>query len=119
MSMLETLRSVVRFQPVETDRVERRLRRAASVADLRRIARQRLPGGVFDYIDGAAEDERTMAANQAAFAGVTYRPRVLRGLGEVETGSTLLGRPLAYPLVLAPTGFTRIADPAGELAVAR
>ncbi len=50
---------------------------------------------------------------------MTYRPRVLRGLGEVETGSTLLGRPLAYPLVLAPTGFTRIADPAGELAVAR
>src|SRR4051794_3366944 len=119
MSMLETLRSVVRFQPVETDRVKRRLRRAASVADLRRIAKRRLPGGVFDYIDGAAEDERTNAANQAAFAHTTFRPRVLRGLEQVDVGATILGRPVAYPLVLAPTGFTRIADPEGELAVAR
>jgi L-lactate dehydrogenase (cytochrome) len=119
MTMLETLRSVIRFERIETDPVERRLRRAASVADLRRIARRRLPGGVFDYIDGAAEDERTLAANEAAFARVGFRPRVLRGLEKVEIGTTLLGRPLTYPLVLAPTGFTRIADPDGELAVAR
>jgi L-lactate dehydrogenase (cytochrome) len=117
--MFDTLRSVIRFERIETDPVERRLRRAASVADLRRIAKRRLPGGVFDYIDGAAEDERTLAANEAAFARVGFRPRVLRGLEKVEIASTLLGRPLAYPLVLAPTGFTRIADPAGELAVAR
>src|SRR3954465_11076322 len=116
MSMLETLRSVVRFQPVETDRVERRLRRAASVADLRRIAKRRLPGGVFDYIDGAAEDERTLAANHDAFAATTFRPRVLRGVETVDVGTTILGKPLAYPLVLAPTGFSRIADPDGELA---
>jgi L-lactate dehydrogenase (cytochrome) len=115
----QTLRSVVRFGPVETGRVQRRLARAASVEDLRRIARRRLPGGVFDYIDGGAEDERTLAANQAAFASVTFRPRILRGIGTVDTTGTLLGRPLSYPLVLAPTGFTRIADPAGELAVAR
>src|SRR6476646_5318108 len=110
MTMLDTLRSVVRFGPVETDRVERRLARAASVADLRRIARRRLPGGVFDYIDGAAEDERTLAANEAAFAATTFRPRVLRGIEKVEIDATILGQPLAYPLVLAPTGFTRIAD---------
>lgn len=115
----DTLRSVIRFGRFETDPVERRLARAASVADLRRIARRRLPGGVFDYIDGGAEDERTLRANEAAFAAVTYRPRVLRGLGEVDIASSVLGRPVAYPLVLAPTGFTRIADPAGELAVAR
>ena len=117
--MLETLRSVIRFERIETDPVERRLRRAASVADLRRIAKRRLPGGVFDYIDGAAEDERTLAGNQAAFADVGFRPRVLRGLEQVDVGSTMLGRPVAYPLALAPTGFTRIADPEGELAVAR
>ncbi len=119
MNAFRTLRSVVRFGRVETDPVERRLARAASVADLRRLARRRLPGGVFDYIDGGAEDERTLAANEAAFAATTFRPRVLRGLTDVDVGSTLLGRPLAYPLVLAPTGFTRIADPDGELAVAR
>ena len=114
MSMYRTLRSVVRFTPPETDRVARRLARAASVADLRRIARRRLPRGVFDYIDGAAEDERTMAANEQAYARLHFRPRVLRGVGQVEIGSTLLGAPVAYPLVLAPTGFTRIADPDGE-----
>ena len=117
--MLDTLRSVMRFRRFETDPVARRLERVASVADLRRIARRRLPRGVFDYIDGAAEDERTLAANSEAFARVAYRPRVLRGIAAIETATTLLGRPLAYPLVLAPTGFTRIADPEGELAVAR
>ena len=119
MKALETLRSVVRFRRIETDPIERRLARAASVADLRRLARRRLPGGVFDYIDGGAEDERTVRANEAAFAATAFRPRVLRGIEEVETTSTVLGRPLPYPLVLAPTGFTRIADPDGELAVAR
>ena len=119
MNPYQTLRSVIRFGPVETNRVQRRLGSAASVDDLRRIARRRLPGGVFDYIDGGAEDERTLAANQAAFASATFRPRVLRGVSKVDTSATLLGQPLAYPLVLAPTGFTRIADPQGELAVAR
>ncbi len=52
--MLRTLRSVLRFRRVEIDPVARRLSRVASVADLRRIARRRLPGGVFDYIDGGA-----------------------------------------------------------------
>jgi L-lactate dehydrogenase (cytochrome) len=119
MNPFKTLRSVVRVGPVETDPIERRLARAASVEDLRRIAKRRLPAGVFDYIDGGAEDERTLAANEAAFADTTFRPRVLRGVGKVETSSTLLERPLAFPLALAPTGFTRIADPQGELAVAR
>jgi L-lactate dehydrogenase (cytochrome) len=116
---IETLRSVVRFGAVETDPVERRLSRAASVADLRRMARRRLPRGCFDYIDGGAEDERTLAANVRAFADTRFVPRVLRGLPDVEVGSSVLGGPVAYPLVLAPTGFTRIADPEGELSVAR
>ena len=119
MNPLSTLRSVVRFERVETDPVERRLRRAASVADLRRIAKRRLPGGVFDYIDGAAEDERTLAANEAAYARTGFRPRVLRGIETIDIATSVLEVPLDYPLVLAPTGFTRIADPQGELAVAR
>jgi L-lactate dehydrogenase (cytochrome) len=117
--MLDTLRSVIRFERFETDPIARRLARAASVVDLRRIAKRRLPAGVFDYIDGGAEDERTLKANSAAFAAVGFRPRVLRGITEVDTQSTLLGKSQPYPLALAPTGFTRIADPEGELAVAR
>jgi L-lactate dehydrogenase (cytochrome) len=119
MGMLETLRSVLRFRPIRLDPVERRLARAASIDDLRRIARRRLPGGVFDYIDGAADGEISKAANRAGFDAIGFRPRVLRDVGEVDPTTTLLGRPLPIPLVLAPTGFSRIADPAGELAVAR
>jgi L-lactate dehydrogenase (cytochrome) len=83
------------------------------------MARRRLPRGVFDYIDGGAEDEHTMAENAAAFRRIGFHPRVLQGVGSPDPSTTLLGAPLTIPLVLAPTGFTRIADPEGELAVAR
>jgi len=116
---LDSLRSVLQFKPIETDAVARRLAHCANVADLRAVAKRRLPRGVFDYIDGAAEDEVTLAANSRAFQNVTFRPRVLRDVGVVDTTSTLLGTAVPFPLALAPTGFTRIADPAGELAVAR
>ncbi|MDH3708161.1 MAG: alpha-hydroxy-acid oxidizing protein, partial [Acidimicrobiia bacterium] len=119
MGVIETLRSVVRFAPIETDATERRLARVADVADLRTMAQRRLPGGVFDYIDGAAEDERTMARNRAGFDRIEFRPRILRDVRDVDPSVSLMGRTLPIPLVLAPTGFTRIADPAGELAVAR
>jgi L-lactate dehydrogenase (cytochrome) len=119
MGMVETLRSVLRFRRLELDAVARRLARAACIDDLRTIAQRRLPGGVFDYIDGAAEDERTLAANSSDLAAICFRPRVLRDVGEVDPSVTLLGRKLPIPLVLAPTGFSRIAHPDGELAVAR
>ncbi len=117
--MLETLRSVLRFRPIERDADRRRLRGAASVADLRRLARRRLPRGVFDYIDGGAEDELSMGRNVEAFRRVEFCPRVLNDVGVVDTSTTLLGRPLPLPLVLGPTGFTRIATSGGELDVAR
>lgn len=110
---------VARFRLPELSLRKRRLARSATVEDLRRIARRRLPRGVFDYIDGGAEDELTMAANSAAYRRLTFSPRVLRDVSQVDISSSLLGRKLAYPLVLAPTGFTRIAHPEGELAVAR
>ena len=117
--MFQTLRSVLRFESIELDPVARRLRHTADVGDLRKLARKRLPRGVFDYIDGGAEDELSLRGNTEAFRRIGFRPRVLRDVGTVDTSTTLLGEPLTFPLVLAPTGFTRIADPQGELAVAR
>ncbi len=119
MRIVDTLRSVMQFRKIELDPAARRLATAASVGDLRRIARRRLPRGVFDYIDGGAEDERTLRNNSDAFGRIEFRPRVLRSVASIDTSTTLLGRPLPFPLALAPTGFTRIADPEGELAVAR
>ena len=70
LQMWDTFRSVVRFRPPELDPVARRLRGAATVDDLRRIAKRRLPAGVFDYIDGGSGDERTLAANSEVFGRV-------------------------------------------------
>lgn len=116
---LATLRSVMRFRRFELDPVERRLGRVANVDDLRRIAQRRLPRGVFDYIDGGAEDEYALDRNSRVFQESVFRPRVLRNVGKVDASTSILGKPLPFPLLLAPTGFTRIADPQGELAVAR
>src|SRR6185312_1053559 len=82
--MWDTFRSVVRFRKFETDPVARRLRTAITVEDMRRIAKRRLPRGVFDYIDGGAEDERTLDANVRAFESIGFRPRVLMGLNSVD-----------------------------------
>ncbi len=117
--MIDTLRSVLKFEPIELDPVTRRLHRAASVHDLRKIAKRRLPHGVFDYIDGGAEDERSLRESTEAFGRITFAPRILRDVAKVDLETSLLGRPMPMPLVLSPTGFGRIADPQGELAVAR
>jgi L-lactate dehydrogenase (cytochrome) len=98
---------------------ERRLARAASVADLRLLARRRAPRAVFDYTDGAAGAEVSLRRSRAAFDRVELRPRVLRDVSEVDTSTTILGRPSALPLVFAPTGFTRMMHTEGEPAIAR
>ncbi|NND76257.1 MAG: alpha-hydroxy-acid oxidizing protein [Ilumatobacter sp.] len=119
MGVIKTFRSVVQFDSITLDPVERRLKRAASVEDYRRIAKRRLPFGVFDYIDGGAEDERTLRRNSADFSDIEFRPRVLRDVSNIDTSTSIFGRPAEMPLILAPTGFTRIAHSQGELAVAR
>ena len=117
--IIKTLRSVLRFRRVEFNATKRRLQKAASIEDLRKMARRRLPGGVFDYIDGGAEDEVAMDRNTRCFRDMEFVPRVLRDMGNVDTTGTILGREVPFPLILAPTGFTRVAHPLGELAVAR
>lgn len=117
--MLESLRSVVSLKPIERDRTVRRLSSAANVDDLRAIAKRRLPAGVFDYIDGAAEDESAMSRNASRFGDRTLVPRVLKDVSEIDASTTILGGRAPMPLIIAPTGFPRIAHPDGELATAR
>ncbi|MEP1125182.1 MAG: alpha-hydroxy acid oxidase [Ilumatobacter sp.] len=119
MKMWDSFRSVARFAPIEWDATSRRLAKVASVDDLRRLAKRRLPAGVFDYIDGGAEDERTLGANSSDFATVEFRPRVMRDVSRLDTSTTIFGTPAAMPVILSPTGFTRIAHSQGELAVTR
>ncbi len=116
---LESLRSLVQLKSFEWNRIERKLSRCGNVDDLRRIAKRNLPGGVFDYIDGGAEDEVSLRRNCSAFTDMKLNPNVLCDVSGIDTSTTLLGVKRQTPVLLAPTGFTRIADPQGELAVAR
>ncbi len=117
--MLKTFRSVVRFRGVELDPVARRLRTAITVEDLRKVARRRLPRGVFDYIDGGAEDERTLRRNVESFERIEFRPNVLRDVSQIDLSTSLFGSKISMPLILAPTGYTRLTHSQGELSVAR
>ena len=74
---------------------------------------------MFDYVDGAAEDERTLGRNSGDFGAITFKPRVLRDVSAIDPCTTLLGRPLPLPLVLPPPASRGSAIPEGELAVAR
>ena len=90
-----------------------------TIEDLRRRARRRLPRAVFDFIDGAAEDEVSLGWNAAAFDRWAFVPRVLVDVSEVDLATEILGERLATPLILAPTGLCGMAAPRGEIAVAR
>jgi L-lactate dehydrogenase (cytochrome) len=99
--------------------VERRLASAATVWDLRSLARRHVPRAVFDYVDGAAESEISLRRSRDAFAHVEFVPSVLTDVSAIDTSTTILGRRSAMPLVFAPTGFTRLMHHDGEPAVAR
>lgn len=92
---------------------------ALSVREIERKARQRLDPAIYDYFAGGADDEITMRSNQAAFGKIKLLPRVLRGAGRAELETTLLGRCISLPVVIAPTAFHQLAHPEGERATAR
>lgn len=119
MKAIRAFRSVVRFGAPQWNLAERALSRAANIDDLRRIAKRRLPGGIFDYYDGAALDEVTLQRNSTSFNDIEYRPRVLRDVSNVDLSTSLFGHNMTMPVMLSPTGFGRIAHSQGELAVAR
>ena len=107
------------MRPPRLDATRRRLESAFTIADLRAIARRRCPRAVFDYVDGAAEQEISLRRAREAYARIEFVPRILRDVGSVDTATTILGATAALPLVLAPTGFTRMMHHEGERAVAR
>src|ERR1044072_5992143 len=88
--------------------------RVLNVEELRRAAKRRLPRVVFDYIDGGAEDERTLRANCRAFEAVTFRPRCAVATPVCDLSVSVLGASLSMPLILAPVGSSRLMYPRGE-----
>ncbi len=107
------LRPLLRFDLSRTG-----LQRAPDVAGIRAMARRRVPRAVFDYVDGGAEGEVSLARSRRAFEAVEFRPRILVDVAEPDPSTTILGQPSRMPLVLAPTGFTRLMHYQGEYAAA-
>jgi len=95
-----------------------RLNQCHNFHDFRRLAARRLPGPIFDYIDGAADDEVTYRQNTASFERCDLVPNVLRGVEEVDLSVTVMGQKLAFPVYLSPTALQRLFHHTGERAVA-
>ena len=94
-------------------------RQAYSIAAVRTLARARLPKPVFDFTDGAAEDETTLRRNEAAFDEISLLPHPLSGSAGRDLSLTLFGKQLALPVILGPTGLAGLMWPDGESASAR
>ena len=95
-----------------------RLTDCHNVGDFRRLAKQRLPSPVFDYIDGAADDEVTKNRNTSAFDDCDLVPNVLAGVDEIDMSTAVMGQKIAMPLMLSPTALQRLFHWQGEHAVA-
>jgi L-lactate dehydrogenase (cytochrome) len=113
------LRELLKPRQLPLSPTERRLAKAYTIGDLRNIARRRTPRAVFDYTDGAAEEEQSLRRARDAYAGVEFHPNVLRDVANVDLGVEVLGRRSELPFLFAPTGFTRMMHHEGERAVAR
>ncbi|GAA0972433.1 Putative L-lactate dehydrogenase [Nocardioides aquaticus] len=114
----DDLRPFLQLRDAHRDPVERRLARCLSIDDLEERARRRVPAAVWDYVAGGSEAEVSLARNRAAYDRVELRPTTFGQVPEPSTATTILGRPAAAPVVLAPTGYTRLSHHTGERAVA-
>ena len=93
--------------------------RAYSIADLRSLARKRLPRSVFDFFDGGAEDEESLRGNRAAFGRVRFAPKVLNDVSRVDPSAPILGEHSQLPIAIAPTGAVGFGWRGGDVAIAR
>ncbi len=107
---------LMRFKKPELDAKKRRLEAALTIYDLRAIARRRTPKAAFDYTEGAAEEEISLARARQAFRDIEFRPSILRGAADADTSCEIFGGPSALPFGIAPTGFTRLMQTEGEIA---
>lgn len=113
------LAPLMQFKKPELNARTRRLAAALTVEDLRAIAKRRTPRAAFDYTDGSAEAELSLARARQAFQDIEFHPAILRDVSKVDTSCTVLGGRSELPFGIAPTGFTRMMQTEGEYAGAR
>jgi L-lactate dehydrogenase (cytochrome) len=107
---------LLKFKRPVLNPTRRRLERALTIWDLRSIAKRRTPKAAFDYTDGAADAELSLARARQAFEDITFHPAILRDVSVVDTSVEVLGIRSALPFGIAPTGFTRMMQSEGEIA---
>ena len=107
---------LMRFKAPSFNLKQKRLDAALTIYDLREIAKRRTPTAPFDYTDGSADQEISLARARQAFEDIEFQPRILRDVSEVDLSTTVLGKKSALPFAIAPTGFTRMMQTEGEQA---
>jgi L-lactate dehydrogenase (cytochrome) len=110
------LMSLMRLKKPQLNATQRRLSAALTIYDLRAIAQRRTPKAAFDYTDGAAEGELSLARARQAFDDIEFHPSILRDVSTIDTTTQILGGTSAMPFGIAPTGFTRLMHTEGEIA---
>ena len=110
------LAQLMRFKAPIWNPVERRLAGAHTIYDLQKIAKRRTPTAPYDYTDGSADQEISLARARQAFEDIEFQPRILRDVSDVDLSSMVLGKRVSMPLGIAPTGFTRMMHTEGEIA---
>ncbi|MBA3781407.1 MAG: alpha-hydroxy-acid oxidizing protein [Nocardioides sp.] len=113
------LAPLLKFKKPEMSPKKRRLEKALTISDLRTIAKRRTPKAAFDYTDGAADGEVSLFRAREAFADVQFNPAILRDVSKIDTSREVLGKKVALPFGIAPTGFTRMMQAEGEIAGAQ
>ena len=113
------MRKLIQLRGVTLDPTARRLGACYDVSDLRLAAKRRIPRPVFDYVDGAADEEISVAANTAAFRSWRFLPRVLAGVASASTATSVLDASRPAPFLLGPAGYSRMLHPDGEIGAAR
>ena len=113
------LAPLMQFKRFEPSGKKRRLAAALTIEDLRVIAKRRTPQAPFDYTDGAAEAELSLSRARRAFSNIEFHPNILRDVSRVDASRSVLGGDSAFPVAIAPTGFTRMMHTEGELAGAQ
>ena len=114
MNLQEVL-ELVQLRRFERDPVQRLLNKTHSVDDFRAVAKRKLPKAVFDYVDGGADEEIALRANREAFQRRKLRPHLLRNVSVTDLSGELFGQSYLTPIGLAPTGYTRMMHPTGEV----
>lgn len=108
------LAPLLKFKKPTLNEKRRRLESASAVWDLRTIAKRRAPRSPFDYCDGSAETEHSLARAREAASDVGFQPAIFRDISTVSTPWDVLGSSVAFPVGMAPTGFTRMMHHEGE-----